>query len=232
MTAAEYYATLFGSKCSGDNRCHWCNSPCDRRWFHNDPLPRPFCKQKSLARNPSSYWICFGCFHWHKPRTTVTFLDGTQRDKQTACQYSWWLDDQGPLAVKRDNADLIYAKLLNPPLRFVLALLDGANEINHIQFFELNDNVEVKASTVLRFTLNGILHTYSVYELEEALKRGPEGKEPGVNALIRLFGMRPDDAPILSDESNAKKSKRGRPWEDDAKLAAKNIKRTIVKSGG
>lgn len=222
-TAAEIYARSQGYECKGPDRCHWCGSPAERTWLHNDPPPTPFIRTKSTARVPHSAYECIGCWLWHRQRVTVFFLDGTLRDSQCAMRHSWLLTEQSANAINRSNYSLLYDTLLNPPRRFCLSLLDGENYVNRLELIQANDNMEVSADTVLHFTINHIPHSYSVYELEHALRHEPGGKSPGTQALIRLLG---------DYKLPEKKRAAGSPKKEDMENNPKaTLKRTVRASG-
>jgi hypothetical protein len=71
----------------------------------------------------------------------------------------------------------------------------------------VNDFKEIKGSTELTFTLNGVSHVYTTYELERAFKDGDQdGKLPGVAALLRYF--------CIDVGEVTRKKERGRPVKD------------------
>lgn len=199
MLASELFAISQSTSCKGDQECHWCSAPCNRGQLHDDDPPMIGIKRNAqMARRPGNPWICNGCRLWRRPRVTINFLNGSFLDGQTARRHSWWITEEGAQAInpewtkKEDwsvTYQMLWTKILKPPLRFCLALLDGPSPIeNHLQLCVANDLPVVKASTLLSFTVNGVVFRYSIYELKEALRRGQSGKEPGVGELIRLLG--------------------------------------------
>lgn len=114
--------------------------------------------------------------------------------------------------------------LLHPPLRFALSLVDD-NVKNHLQKMVVNDFREIKADTMLSFTVNGNPLRWSVYELEQAIQHGPKGKEPGVQEILNRFGA------YVPPPISAVKKTAGRPTEnDDPNL--KSIKKVVTDSSG
>jgi hypothetical protein len=120
-----------------------------------------------------------------------------------------------------------------------LALIDE-NTCNHIHLAKANDLFEVKADTELQFTVNNIPMSYTIYELEEALLHGPNGKSPGVQALLRIFGQ-PKDEDAENDDPLAvprKKPRRvsnpkgGRPPVLDDGRVTSALVRPSAMSGG
>lgn len=221
LLASELYATSQGHSCSGKEECHWCSAPCGRLDPHDDGLPtlaqyRP----RTLAKRPGNAYVCRGCWLWRRQRTTVFFLSKGFRDGRCAMDHSWWITGEEAWAVRApEDARALYEHLLEPPLLFCLALADG--ERNHLQQAVVNDLDEVRADTPLRFTLNGIVHEYTVYELEDALRSNdPAGRRPGVGALMRLFGGH-----ALPPRDERKKP--GRPRQD---YEADNPHKKVIKS--
>lgn len=197
ITASALYAISQGGKSdAGDQECHWCAGKCPRIWKHDEP-PLPYFvrvqdRARSPARRPANLWICRGCWQFRWKRVTLPFLSGGFKDGQCLINHSIWITEEGAWGIRTGDAvdrEELYKKLLNPPLRFCLGLLDGNGMTNHLQLMAVNDNVNgVNAQTVLEFTVNNILHHYTPYELETALRHGTQGKPPGVAALVRLLG--------------------------------------------
>lgn len=119
--------------------------------------------------------------------------------------------DPGPWGIRFDGFKILYRFLLKPLGRWCLTLradcktwLTGkkgdayqvpdptltASE-NMLHVAEANDVKEVLAGSEFKFTLNNVVHSYSPYELEQGLRHGKEGKEPGVRVLIELLGPFP-----------------------------------------
>lgn len=128
-----------------------------------------------------------------------------------------------------DDYKILHKKLLEPPLCFSLSIilnpiLSGKLEIlhateNHIQMGFVNENKSIRADTILDFTINNIKHQYCVYELEQAMKHGTDGKMPGVGALGKLFGI-----PAQIEPSGEKKM--GRP-PDKERNSEKAVRRVV-----
>lgn len=190
MTASDLFATSQGSKNEGDQECHWCASPCGRDWLHDEPPPLPFTRAPKFSLRPCNLYICRGCWLWRRKRVSVRFLDGTFKDGQAAYNHSWLIWREEARGIKPPCAHLLWQYLLKPPAPFCLALIYGEGQQNHLQFAVANDYDKIQADTPLRFTLNGMIQKYTVYELQEAIKTGKDtGKEPGVQTLVRLYGL-------------------------------------------
>jgi hypothetical protein len=135
-------------------------------------------------------------------------------------------------AIRWEHTAELYKILLKPPHQFVLALLTEAHERldvgarkikNRIHMADCNDLVEVKAGTELKFTLDNIPHIYTVNELEEALRRGTDGKTPGTQALVRLLGLH------KLPEEPKREPKPGKP--PALPTAHKTLEKIVSKSG-
>jgi hypothetical protein len=201
MTAIQLYALVHNAKLEGPDRCHWCGSPCQRLFQHDGPPMFPFVKVDNLVRCPASGWVCNACWHFRKRSVTVQYLSGGRLDRQEHCWNSLVITNLGVQGVRfpEDGASL-FAFLRKPPLLFSLALLTepnpplerrkpGGAARNHLQLMKANDLVEIKGTTPLEFTLDSVPHSYTIYELEEAAGNGMlEGKEPGVQMLLKLLG--------------------------------------------
>lgn len=116
-------------------------------------------------------------------------------DRQTAPKWSWLVTESQAWALRREDAAELYNVLLSPPLKFFLSFRDGENPpLNYLQLCLANDLTAISGDTKLNFTVNNIPHTYTVYELEDVLTGGNiNGKEPGVQALVRMLGLRQSD---------------------------------------
>lgn len=192
ITASELFAIANGGRNEGKDECHWCVQPCPQLWRHDDDPVVPFQRTSTYARRPSSHWVCFGCWRFRWKRVTVPFLGGGFKDGQCAEGHSLWVTEQGVWVVRlkeKEDREALYRQLLQPPLRWCLMLLEGAGQVNRLHLAVANDHVHgVRADTALDFTVNNIRHSYTPYDLEEALRHGADGKSPGVQALVRLLG--------------------------------------------
>jgi hypothetical protein len=188
LLASQLYAISQGHTCAGFHECHWCGGPCDGRLTHDDPPPSIGVRRQPCKR-PANPYCCLGCWLFRRKRVTVSFLAGGYRDGRSPLHFSWWVTEKGAWALDKDDGPDLYECLLDPPSRFFLAMLDGA-DVNHLQLAVANDNPpKSPADTKLHFTINGIPHDYTVYELTEALTSSSvAGKEPGVAALVKLLG--------------------------------------------
>lgn len=224
MSASDLYALSQGRENRGTLECHWCISACGRDYLHDEPPPIPFVKMKSLAKRAGNPHICHGCYLWRRKSITTYFLNGTFKDRQTASQHSWWITRSESKAIKDLDYQSLYKLLLKPPHQFVLSLVEQ-NTTNHLHLAVANDLVEIKVGTPLAFTINNIPMTYTIYELNEAIKNNTKGKEPGVHALIRFLGE------YKKEESKPEETRRvGRPDGQfpDAKVVMEKV---IAKSG-
>lgn len=230
LSASQIYAVSQSNTVRGEEEsCHWCGSPCPRKWPHDDPeklwlnwIPasrdpkNPLYRKPSTAKRPSNAYVCPGCYLYRRQRLTVNFLGGGQKDGQAPKHHSWWVDLTGAWALGKDSAEDACLRLMSPPHQFVLMLRTGECDENHIHLAEANDHDEIKADTPLVYTVNNQRMDYTVYELEEAMKHGVEGKSPGVRALFDFFNIytlatnRPDDEELQAAVRKAE-SKRGRP---------------------
>jgi hypothetical protein len=252
--AAAVWATLYGSPSDkthlviGEVPCHWCGSPCGRVNVHDDLPPVPFIRSRANARYPWSAYQCNGCLLFRRQRVSITFLGGIARDGQAPRNFGWWLTDEarallpgargtvfkGGASIGLDQRAMLWRLLFEPPRRFALSLLVESRETN-LHDVVLNDHLgEINAGTVHTFTLDNRPLTYSVYELEQALRYGPDGREPGVVALCNLLG--PYELPELP--TNKGGDRRGRPKsavKQDNRLHAdvplEGVKKIIVASG-
>jgi hypothetical protein len=125
-------------------------------------------------------------------------------------KHSWLVTGEGAWALNRKSADRIYPKLLNPEVNkpFVLSLLhQGADDnLAHLSVVNFPENLNNK--TVLKFTVNNKPFQWSPYELEEGLRNGTTGKEPGVKLLIEIFG--PHELPPLPEPPAYQKDESGK----------------------
>lgn len=189
------------------DRCHWCGSPCQRHHMHDDPPALPFTpKNRYKAKCPSTAYVCHSCYLWKRPRVTIYFLDGTLKDVQCAQKHSWYITKDSAKAIRKEDRINLYPILLKPENTFVLSLLDGKEKIdNFLHLNQLNDIAEIKGNTELKFTLNNVVFTYTIYDLESALRNSEVGKTPGVRTLIEYCG--PYSIPPLVE----KEHRRGAP---------------------
>ncbi len=229
MTSSEIWARANNMKCEGEMECHWCGAPCKRLWRHGQPPPMPFTKRTYFAKRANANYICSGCWSFRRARVTIRCLDGSFIDGQCAENYSWLIKEDGCfyVPVTKDSNPLYPILLDNPPLRFSLMLMEKGKAKNMLQFGVVNDLTTIQADTELAFTINNIPHTYTVYELDEALKHGPEGKSPGTQALIRFLGEYKPDY-WLNGNGKDEKKERGRPRKEDmidGRITKRNVKK-------
>ncbi len=195
-TVSELYALSQGSKCEGDQKCHWCGGACNSQRIHDDVGPIPFQRTTTTAKVLSSAYCCIGCWLWRLRSRTITFLpalnpDYPIKDRQTAKKHSWWITREGAWAIPQPfippNPERVYSLLLKPPNPFALLLRKDTD--NQIQLGIVNNGSGVLADTPIQFTFDNVLHSYTVYELEQTLKTGEvTGKSAGTRILIETFG--------------------------------------------
>jgi len=188
LTASDLYAISCGYRNDGIWLCHWCGAKCSDRNEHDDAPRLIGVRRAVFARYPCNPWICNGCWLWRRQRITVTYLDGKWKDRQCPMDHSWYVTPTDAKAIRPECHDQLARVLLNPPRCFSLSLVEPG-EKNHLQLCQANDEVEVKGGTPLVFTLNGIPHSYTVYELDNALQDDNAHAGPGVLALIRHLGL-------------------------------------------
>ena len=186
VTAPQLLALSMGHNCAGPDECHWCGAPCQRIFVHDGPPPLPFVKNDPTARYPAHHYVCTGCRLFRRARNTVQFLDGkSYKDGQSLTDYSLLLSDYGIRGIRKEDYPLLWENLLHPHPRFVLSLIDEGQK-NHLQLALVNDFQQIRADTPLRFSYNNVPHSYTVYEIKEAIQSGgTEGKEPGVRVLAQ-----------------------------------------------
>lgn len=189
MRASELYAISQGSKCDGREKCYWCLGPCTQHWKHDDVPYLPFSKSSQLPKYPGGHYICSGCWHWRRKSLTVNYLGGGQKDRQQPKDHSWIITKTGAYGITPAPSQHVIDYLTNPDLPFCLSIVTNDKIPNLIHLAEVNQPQELTAETLLEFTVDHTLFTYSIYELEEGLKYGREGKMPGVQALIKMFAV-------------------------------------------
>lgn len=214
LLASDLFAISQGTKNEGMEECHWCGAPCTRDWEHQEPPPIPFVRYITHACRPGNPWVCRGCHMFRRPRVTVRYFGGSFRDGQSPQLQSWFVTEEGAWTIRPGNvadAAILYEQLLTPPLRFLLAVVTEPGELNQLHLAAANDHPEgVRGDCPLVWMLNNRPLIYSPYELEQALRHGSQGREPGARELIRLFGG--FELPPIPDESLPQKTgQRGRP---------------------
>jgi len=182
----ELYAITEGTKCEGNQECHWCSARCKRFWTHDDGPYLPHVPHPVKALRPSNPWICVGCWLWRRKSITAKFLSGGFKDHQSPRDHSWWITPLGAYALRWEDRDALLLCLRKPPNQFLLAVRTDSIP-TWIHLGAVNDNREVKGDTPLSFTLDNKLQTYTAYELEDALKHGPDGKSGTIRNLFRIF---------------------------------------------
>lgn len=187
MNAPELYAISEGKKCEGKRECHWCGSACGENWLHDEPPLLIGVKRSFMVARPNNPWICTGCRLWRRPRITVRFLDGIIRDNQSPATHNWLITDTGAKTFNNSHHSVLYRFLTDAPPRFALILHSPGGIAAAIQMAVVNETKDITVNTPLWFTLDNIKHQFTLYELEDALKRSATGKEPGVRVLAAMF---------------------------------------------
>jgi hypothetical protein len=191
MIASELYAKTQGTECTGPDECHWCGANCQRLWPHDEPPPIPFVKGiRSKVRRPSNGYVCTGCWNWRRKSITVKYADDSYTDRRSPRYESWWLVPESAIGLKFDraNGEVLYQILMEPPVTCCLSLVEMGEE-NHLQECIVNHFPTLFANTPFRFTLNGVVMEFTIYDLEVALRqKDSNGLGPGVGAITRLFG--------------------------------------------
>lgn len=233
-TASEVYALSQGAECVGPEQCHYCAGPCARSFTHGEPIGLfTGMPVGGVRKRPSCPYVCIGCWLWRRKRRGVAYMGGGNKENTTPCRHSWYVTPNGAWAISDQSAPTLYARLLSPPPLFFLAFIEGdPSPDNLIQLGHANDNGRLNADTELTFTINNVPYRYTVYELEQAALTGPQGREPGVQALLRILGQVPSDLikHVVVAETPEEKREKGRPVKtpdnrpNDLKRPIKNIK--------
>lgn len=236
-TAPHLYARLCGADCQGRHRCHWCGSPCGEGFPHDDVPAHPgFARNPHKARHVSEPFICVGCWLWRRTRVTAHQLGGGYKDLQSPRKLSWLLAADGARSIDTDrDRGALLLFLIRPTLPFALLLLTDPKIANELHLAAVNNPASLEAATPLTFTLNNVPHSYTVYELEEALRSGdPAGTEPGVQALCRSLatasvrdGLKlPEPVVPAAPEEEAKRG-RGRPKNPAEPRTAESLRKPV-----
>jgi len=243
LTASTMYSISQGARAEGPDRCHYCGEPCQRWWLHTDP-PLVYGKKRDpLTRCPGNHYICTGCFFFRKPRLTVCYLTGGYKDVQCPMNHSWWITDKDAWGLRKEDYGELYNLLLKPPCRWALLLRTGDPGVvvagsvpTLIHAGRANENAVVESQTELYFTLNNVTFSYTIYELEQGIRYGEEGRMAGVRELMQFLGPCPrkeeivkEMQPVLTRKGNGA----GRPklGESDDQLAFAATRKVLTKSG-
>ncbi len=149
---------------------------------------------------------------FRRPRVTVRFLNDSFLDSQPGPGHSWWITTEGAWGILKDDKPILIEKLLNPPNKFVLSIITEPSINNHLQLAVVNDFPEILADTLLSVSINNVVFKYSVYELDDAFKRGvPDGKEAGVRELFNYLGSSVPSVQVREPRSRGEKEERMDP---------------------
>lgn len=192
MLASELFAISKSSQCVGKHECHWCGAACSDLFVHDDEIPAIGTNVKKHAKRPGTHWVCMGCYLWSHKRITVRFLNNKElKDNQQHKKHSWWITAEGAWAIRPQDFDVLRKNLIDPPGRFVLAFLEQKQD-NLLQLMQCNDNKEIKADTELFFTVDGVIMSYCIYDLEDSILTGEiNGKSAGVRYLMQKLNWPP-----------------------------------------
>ena len=224
-TAAELYAHSQGYIHEGPDTCHFCGSACKRLVPHDDVRPVTGYRTITTAKYPANVYMCVGCWLWKRRRLTAFFLDGNLKDGQSPQHHSWWIEPMSCKAIKMpDCRQHLIDRLIKPPKQFAISLI-RVLPANPLHLCPVNNNESIRADTDLLFAVDGKEFSYTVYELEVALKEGPEGTENGVQELCRILDIRKPEVEEWEIEDEEKRG-RGRP------PALVNLARKVVVKSG
>lgn len=211
MLPSMLYAASQKRECKGNpnDRCHYCAAPCDRSHIHEDYQP-PF-QKVAIRAVPNSPWECEGCWLFHRTRvmaTSVSWKKGEDRHFYHLVKQNWWITEEAKIIVLDDPRDRAAMRdlLMKPPKLFMMMLLREKTECE-LHLGIVNHHQEVQLDTKLGFTLDGVPHYYTVYELESAVRNGSEGTKGGTRLLAEMFA--PWSLPPLVEVDEP--PKRGRP---------------------
>lgn len=212
-TAPDLFALAMGVPNRGDHACYWCGSAAEKDSRHKYPAPMIGQPPLQHVKFPRSPFICRGCARFRKPSVTIFDLAGGFKDGQQYENHSLWMTRMGCAMVAPTQRRMVYDLLLNPPLTFALSLLTGATkEKTRLQGLFVNDHAEIKADTPLYFSIDNMRVGYTVYDLQNALKLGAEGLEPGIRMLVDHCGPLHDTSFEPTDEPPPEEKRgRGRP---------------------
>ncbi len=215
LTASMLYAKNHARECQGAHVCHWCGAGCGRQWNHGDDPPIPFTRSRSSAKFPHEAWQCVGCWLYRRPSITVVSLGGVIQDRKSLKDFSWVMTEAETKVILPGDSQRAYDFLLSPSLTFSLSLLDrdGNHNGSLIQLAVVNKHESIRGDTPLGFTLNNQPYEYTVYELEEALKHGLDGKSGGVRTLVGILGKCEKIEPVTPFDEEVRG--RGRPKKND-----------------
>ena len=223
-TATELYSNSQGYIHEGPDACHWCGSSCKRLVPHDDAKPIPGQRFITTAKYPGNTYMCVGCWLWKRRRLTAFFLDGALKDGQSPQQHSWWIEPASCKAIAMpDCRQNLIDRLLQPPRQFALSFVRFLLQ-NPIHLCPVNNNESIRADLPLEFAVDGKPFSYTVYELQVALKEGPEGTENGVQELCRILDVRKPEVDEFAEDEE--KRGRGRP------PALVNLSRKVVVKSG
>ncbi len=191
MTASEIFARIHNLKQEGSFECYWCGAKCTDEHIHDGHKAtignrRPI----TTALRPGSPYMCNSCWWFRSTGKWVVDLNGKVIDYQAYRDHSWFLTlSKGEVIQLPDNKPELLKILLKPPHEFILSF--NTEEVKpELHLMEVNEFDEIKANDELKFTVDNKPLTYTVYELEESLKHGPEGKAPGVRWLWEALKLR------------------------------------------
>lgn len=191
--ASQVYALSQGRKCEGGDQCHYCGSPCGKLHTHNEPiapaLGRPV--GPGTRARPGSPFVCDGCWLWRGGKITAPFLSGGYKDGAKRGGFDWLFTPGNAWAIGPFCNLKLYSTLTKPPLKFALMLSSSKCGGTSLQCCPANDNRAVAADTPLKFSLDDVAFTYTIYDLEQAAAGNGKGYDPGTRALLDYLGPIP-----------------------------------------
>lgn len=213
--ASEIYALSQGCRCEGAWECHYCGGRCSQALTHNEPMGlftgKPL--TEGVRKRPGSPFLCVGCWLWKRKKLTASFLSGGYKDGTSPCDNSWIVTPSGAWAITTECGPRLYKRLLGPTQPFFLMVREGTSApAGLIQSCPGNEPDAENPDKTYQFTVNNVIHSYSIVELQQSVLTGDQGREPGVRALIRIFGPVPRELVKLPELEEAEENRgRGRP---------------------
>ena len=125
----------------------------------------------------------------------MNWASGGFKDGQKPAKHSWLLTEWEALAVRKDEDRVkMWEVLRRPPLRFALALKSREEVLLHVT--PVNEFLEIKKDSTIKFSHDNCVMSYTIYELEESIRnKQTVGKEAGVRTLLDFFSPPPEIGP-------------------------------------
>lgn len=235
LSAPHLYAHSQERACSGKERCYWCGAPCGTANVHGEVPPQIMRGYRSSAKVPSSHWICTGCWLWRRQSITLQFLNGRgYQDRQAPSKWSWLITEKEALALRvsgqavfasgcLQDRELAYQYLLRPNGQSFCLSLVSSGQVNQLHLACVNQSSSgFTAGAQFTYTLDGRQLTYTVHELEEAIRKNANGASPGVRLLMEHLGPAPEGLVELNRDAPLK-PKAGHPIVEQGQALRKKI---------